>query len=195
MHGLINRALQTFVCQTYGTERWHRITEAADLGFTEFEAMLFYERGLTLRVLEALCVDLGRPQAEVLEDLGTYLVSNPSVEALRRLLRFGGVTYVEFLHSLDDLPDRARLAVEDLHLPTLELREEVPGQFTLSCGPGVPGFGRVMMGVLRTMADDYGALVFLEHEGRRDKVEVISITLIETAFAAGRSFELGVRSG
>jgi len=195
MHGLINRALQTFVCQTYGKERWLRVTEAADLGFTEFEAMLFYEESQTFRVLEALCADLGRPQSEVLEDLGTYLVSDPSVEALRRLLRFGGVTYVEFLHSLDDLPDRARLAVDDLHLPSLEVREEVSGRFSLSCGPGVPGFGWVMMGVLRTMADDYGALVFLEYEGKRDQNEVICITLIETSFAAGRSFELGARSG
>lgn len=195
MHGLINRALQTFVCQTYGKERWHRVTEAAELGFSEFEAMLIYEEAQTLRVLEALCNDLQRPQSEVLEDLGTYLVSDPSVEALRRLLRFGGVTYVEFLHSLDDLPDRARLAVEDLHLPRLELREQIAGQFSLSCGPGVPGFGWVMMGVLRTMADDYGALVLLEYEGTRDHNEVISITLIETSFAQGRSFELGACTG
>ena len=195
MHGLINRAIQTFVCQTYGDERWARVTEAAGLGFTEFEAMLIYEEDQTLRVLEALCTDLERPQSEVLEDLGTYLVSNPSVESLRRLLRFGGVTYVEFLHSLDDLPDRARLAVNDLHLPQMELREQIAGRFSLTCGPGLPGFGWVMMGVLRTMADDYGALVFLEYEGKRDKDEVISITLIETAFAEGRSFELGARAG
>ncbi len=195
MHGLINRALQTFVCQTYGVECWHRVTVAAELGFTEFEAMLIYENDQTLRVLAALCADLGRPQSELLEDLGTYLVSNPNVEALRRLLRFGGVSYVEFLYSLDDLPDRARLAVKDLHLPVLELRERVDGQFALSCGPGLPGFGWVMMGVLRTMADDYGALVFLEYEGKDGNDEVISITLIETAFAEGRSFELGARAG
>jgi len=195
MHGLINRAVQTFVCQTYGRERWQQVTEAAGLGFTEFEAMLIYDDDQTLRVLDALCADLGRPQSEVLEDLGTYLVSNPAVESLRRLLRFGGVTYVEFLHSLDDLPDRARLAVEDLHLPSLELRERTSGQFSLTCGPGLPGFGWVMMGVLRTMADDYGALAFLEYEGRYDESDVIAITLIETSFAEGRSFELGARTG
>jgi len=195
MHGLINRALQTFVCQTYGGDCWHRVTEAAGLGFNEFEAMLMYEKDQTLRVLAALCADLARPESEVLEDMGTYLVSDPAVESLRRLLRFGGVTYVEFLHSLDDLPDRARLAVDDLILPQLELRELTAGQYSLSCGFGVPGFGWVMMGVLRTMADDYGALVFLEHEGRRGQVDVISITLIESAFAKGRSFELGARSG
>lgn len=195
MHGLINRAIQTFVCQTYGDDLWLRVTEAAELGFSEFESMLIYEEELTHKVLDALCADLGRPQTEVLEDLGTYLVSNPSVEALRRLLRFGGVTYVEFLHSLDDLPDRARLAVDDLDIPRLELREQIAGQFSLTCGPGLPGFGWVMMGVLRTMADDYGALVFLEYDGKRKNDEVISITLIETAFSEGRSFELGARTG
>lgn len=195
MHGLINRALQTFVCQTYGDDRWRDVTAAAGLGFTEFESMLIYEDELTQQVLDALCADLDRPQVEVLEDLGTYLVSNPHVEALRRLLRFGGVTYVDFLHSLDDLPDRARLAVGDLQLPQLELRENVAGQFSLSCGPGLPGFGWIMMGVLRAMADDYGALVLLDYEGMRNKSEVIRITLIETAFAEGRSFELGARAG
>jgi len=194
MHGLINRALQTFVCQTYGDDRWYRVTETAGLGFSNFEAMLNYEEDQTHRVLEALCDELARSRAEVLEDLGTYLVSNPTTEALRRLLRFGGVGYVDFLHSLDDLPDRARLAVDDLMLPTMELREQVAGQFSLTCGPGVPGFGWVMMGVLRAMADDYGALVLLEYEGRRNQHELISISLIETSFARGRSFELAAQS-
>jgi Haem-NO-binding len=195
MHGLINRALQSFICHTYGQGRWLRITEAAGLGFSEYEAMLIYDMEQSLRVLGAVCDELGRPQPEVLEDLGTYLVSDPNVEALRRLLRFGGASYVEFLHSLDDLADRTRLAVSDLHLPGLELREHTGGQFSLTCQPGLPGYGRVMMGILRAMADDYGALVLLDHQGAHDSCEVISITLIETAFARGRSFDLGARAG
>ncbi len=195
MHGLINRALQSFVCNTYGTERWHQVTEAAELGFTEYEAMLIYDEDQSLRVLDAICTELQRPLDEVLEDLGTFLVSNPAVESLRRLLRFGGVNYIEFLHSLDDLPDRARLAVADLHLPQMVLREHTGGQFSLTCGTGLPGFGMVMMGVLRAMADDYGALVTLDYKGSREGGDVISITLIETAFAEGRSFELGARAG
>ncbi len=59
----------------------------------------------------------------LLEDLGTYLVSHPNVQGLRRLLRFGGAGFIDFLHSLDELHDRARLAVPDLDLPQLELRD------------------------------------------------------------------------
>jgi len=195
MHGLVNRAIQSFVTNTYGPDRWSRVTEAAGLEQPGFEAMLSYDDALTDAVLDALCADLGRGRGEVLEDLGTYLVSHPAVEALRRLLRFGGETYVDFLHSLDDLPDRARLAVPDLHLPALVLREEGEGRYSLACGPELPGFGWVMMGILRAMADDYGALVMLEHQGASAATEVIAITLIESAFAKGRAFDLGARAG
>ncbi|WP_092362965.1 heme NO-binding domain-containing protein [Cribrihabitans marinus] len=194
MHGLINKAIQSFVCSSYGRNRWHRAAEKAQLGFVEFEAMLVYDDTVSERILRALCHELGRPPEELLEDLGTYLVSHPDTEALRRLLRFGGVSYVEFLHSLDDLPDRARLAVSDLVLPALELHEHSQTRFTLTCAPGLAGFGYVMMGILRAMADDYGALVMLEHLEAPGKCERITVTLVESAFAEGRRFELGARA-
>ncbi|MBY6056690.1 heme NO-binding domain-containing protein [Leisingera daeponensis] len=194
MHGLINRAIQAFVTSTYGADRWEEVMDEAGLGFTEFEAMLFYTEEQSGSMLAAMEKVLARPLPEMLEDMGTFLVSNPQVEALRRLLRFGGVNYVEFLHSLDDLPDRARLAVSDLHLPGLELLEQAPDQFELICQPGLPGYASVLMGVLRAMADDYGDLVFLDHSGTHGGAEVISITLVETKFAAGREFDLGAHS-
>ncbi len=195
MHGLINRAVQCFVRDTYGADRWLETAMLAGLDFTEFEAMLHYEDAVTETLLDTVAGQLGVPRETVLEDIGTYLVSHPNVEALRRLLRFGGVTFIEFLHSLDDLPDRARLAVSDLELPSMELREHAANRFSLICQGHKAGFGYVMMGVLRTLADDYGALVFLEHQGGEQESEVIDITLIEAAFAEGRSFELGARAG
>ncbi len=195
MHGLINRAIQSFVCATYGQSCWLRVTEAAGLGFHEFEPMLIYGEDVLAQVLDALSHDLGRPQPEILEDVGTYLVSHPNMEGLRRLLRFGGVSYVEFLHSLDDLADRVRLAVSDLTLPALELRERSATEYQLLCYSGLPGYSSVMVGVLRAMADDYGALVMLSHEGQQDTAEVISIMLVESAFAEGRHFDLGARNG
>lgn len=193
MHGLINKAIQSFVCATYGRECWEQATEAAGLGFSEFEAMLVYDRDKSYRILDVLCARLKRPRDEFLEDLGTYLVSHSNMEGLRRLLRFGGVTYVEFLHSLDDLADRVKLAVSDLKLPTLELLECSPTQYELHCHPGLDGYSSVLVGILRAMADDYGALVILTHEGGRHGVEVISMVLVESAFAEGRQFDLGAR--
>lgn len=194
MHGLINKAVQSFVCATYGRERWLRATEATELGFAEFEAMLVYDREKSYRLLDVVCDQLNRSRDEFLEDLGTYLVSHPNMEGLRRLLRFGGVTYVEFLQSLDDLADRVKLAVSDLELPALELQERSPTEFELHCHPGLDGYANVMIGILRAMADDYGALVILTHAGHQGGVDVISMVLVESAFAEGRHFDLGARN-
>lgn len=195
MHGLINRAIERFVRDTYGRDVWGTVMRRAGLDYTEFEAMLTYEEHVTHDVLAALAGVLDRPLQGILEDIGTYLVSHPNVEALRRLLRFGGPTFTEFLHSLDDLPARARLAVPDLALPELELRERGDGRFSALCRSRTPGFGHVMVGLLRALADDYGALALLEHRGRRHGLEVIEIRLLAVEYASGRRFDLGAGAG
>ncbi len=194
MHGLINRAIEVFVRDTYGRATWGEIARRADLATPEFEAMLEYPDVVTRDVLDAVTRVLDKPEAEVLEDIGTYLVSHPSAGAMRRLLRFSGADFTDFLRSLDDLPARARLAVPDLALPPVELWEHGPQRFSVRVGADGRGgfaFGRVLIGLLRAMADDYGALALLEHKGRRGGGETVDVKLLETAFAEGRSFVLG----
>ena len=41
------------------------------------------------------------------------------------------------------------------------------------------------------MADDYGALVCLEHFGANNQTETIDIVLVQTSYAAARAFVLG----
>ena len=192
MHGLLNRAIQCFLGDAYGLAVWVDVAGRAGIGPDGFEPLLSYDDRTTILLVEAAAAVLRRPRETVLEDLGTYLVSHPNREGLRRLLRFGGTGFVEFLHSLDDLPDRARLALADLDLPDLELAEEGPQRFCLRCRSPVPGTGHVMVGLLRAMADDYGALAVLEHlgddPGRGE--EVVAIHLLESRFAEGRRFDL-----
>jgi hypothetical protein len=191
MHGLVNRSVQRFVSDTYGTAQWDAVTRLAGLDFTELEAMLTYDQSYTPALLDAIATLLHRSRASVMEDIGTYLVTHPDFEAVRRLLRFGGMDFADFLHSLDDLRDRARLAVPDLDLPALELHAYSDEQYRLYCYSDLTGYGHLMMGVLRVMADDYGALALLDHQGLRDGAETVSITLVAANFAQGRSFELG----
>lgn len=191
MHGLVLKAVQGFVTDLYGGAKWGEVTALAGLNFDDFGSMSRYEVETGLRVVAATSQILGRTKEELLEDIGTYLVSHPNVEALRRLLRFGGENFTEFLNSLDDLPGRVQLAVPDLVLPPLELREHSANHFSLSCLSDVPGFGHVLIGLLRTMADDYGALVFVELRASGRGCETLNITLVEDTFSEGRSFDLG----
>jgi len=169
MHGLINKAVEAFVTDTFGEGAWHQVLCRAglwdEIGTDGFDTLRVYDHRMTRDLIAAAAAVLDRPGDSLLEDLGTYLVSHPRTGRLRRLLRFGGGTYTGFLRSLDDLQGRVRLAVPDLDLPALSLTESEPGQFRLTCHNCPPGFGLVILGVLRAMGDDYGALVVLDHLG------------------------------
>lgn len=190
MHGLINRTVESFVSDAYGEARWHRILQNADVGIATFEAMLMYEDQITFDVLDAVSEELAKPRDVVLEDIGIYLVSHPNTEALRRLLRFAGVDFVDFLHSLEELPERARLAVPDIDLPTIQLSEQNTSEFSLELESPQSIFGPVFFGILQAMADDYGTLVFLDQKGRSGSTDRIAITVIDTDFSDGRDFTL-----
>ncbi|MDA7426392.1 heme NO-binding domain-containing protein [Thalassococcus lentus] len=193
MHGLVLRTIQVFITDTYGPQAWKDTAALAELDSADIEAMLQYPPDIPERLLSAAYAVLAKPGDALLEDVGTYLVTHPNSQALRRLLRFGGTDFIEFLHSLDDLPDRARLAVADLVLPDLELLDHDNGSFDLRIGASLPGFGAVMLGVLRAIADDYGSLALLDHSRLAQGEEMIHITVVDTSYAEGREFDLSAK--
>jgi len=197
MYGLINRSVQCFLEDTYGRDLWDEIVRKTGLEFRDFEAMLSYPDEMTDDILDTACDELRRDRSSLLEDLGTYLVTNPNMNTVRRLLRFGGHTFEEFLYSLDDLHDRVKLAVPDLELPKMELRQYNAQTYALIFNWKQAGFGAVMEGILLGLADDYGALVVLETDlslSEEGVCEVLRIELMAVDFSDGRDFALGRKS-
>lgn len=190
MHGLIFRTIESFVRDNFGVDRWEHAVEVADLDIGSFEAMLNYDAAYLQRVLKGCSISLDRAPSVILEDIGTYLVTHENHASVRRLMRFGGDTFVELLHSLDDLPGRTRLAITGLDLPTITVKEHTAQRFTILCEGGPEGFGHVLVGLLRAMADDYGALALLDFHGVKSSCEVIEATVVDVSFAEDRGFSL-----
>ncbi len=172
MHGTINRGLQCYVCEIFGTEIWEEACARAELTNFNFETMLIYEDVITDKLIDALTWILARDRPDILEDFGTFVVSERKLQAVRNLLRFGGENFVEFLQSLEDVHDRAKIALPDLDVPKFELQAHSDTQFTLHYSFDKLGFGAVFLGLLRGMADDYGALILIDHvSNRRDELD------------------------
>lgn len=166
MHGIVNRGLQTYVSSIFSPEIWEDVCTDAGLKFFNFETMLTYDDSVTDRIIDATSTALNRTRSEILEDFGTFVVAEKELSVVRRLLRFGGDDFVEFLHSLEDVHGLTRVAMPDLAVPEFELERTGDDQFCLSYSFDKPGFGPVFLGLLRAMADDYGALVVIEHKDR-----------------------------
>lgn len=196
MDALMLRFLQGYVRGTFGVSVWQAICRRAEVPAGTFEPMLRYAPGLADRVAALAAAALGRPVETIWEDLGTYLVTSPGHEGVRRLLRFGGVGYSDFLHSLEELPGRARLALPDLdlpeiRLPEIHLTEIAPDRFVLECQAELRGTIRVLVGMLTAMADDFGTLCLIEAEGE----DRIAIRILDRAHAAARPFDLALPEG
>ena len=192
MLGLIPRSFQFFLRDTFGVALWETVAQQAETSVDGFESMLSYDEKLMDRVIDAASVVLRRPRESLMEDMGTYLVSHESLGTVRRLLRFSGVNFSDFLNSIEELPERGRLVLPDLDLPDLDLMDLGGGHFRLHCVAGLAGAGHIVMGLLRAMADDYGALVLLEHLGTDGRGEVISVQIADQALYEARPFSLGM---
>ena len=192
MLGLIPRSFQFFLRDTFGVGQWELVAKRAECGTNGYESMLNYNAALMDLMVDAASEVLQRPRESLLEDMGTYLVSHETLGTVRRLLRFSGVNFSDFLNAIEDLPERARLVLPDLDLPELGLTDLGGGHFRLCVGAKLAGAGHIVMGLLRAMADDYGALVLLDHLGDEAGHEVISVQIADQALYEARPFSLGM---
>ena len=109
MDALLLRSLQGYVRDTFGAPLWQAACRRAALTTETFEPMLRYDTRTADHVAQSAAEVLERPVETIWEDMGTYLVTNPGHEGVRRLLRFGGASFPDFLLSLEEMPGRARL--------------------------------------------------------------------------------------
>lgn len=184
MHGLINKSIEGFLRDSYGEPLWREVAGAAGVDPRGFHSLGRMPDEVSRTLIAGAAALLDKPSPELLEDLGAWLAG---LEPFRRLLRFSGRDFAEFLHRLDELPGRAHMVVPDLGIPPLALTREGDGWLVITLPPGAETWASMMAGLIRAMADDYGALGVILADGLRVRVQVP-----DGAFAAGRDFRLGM---
>jgi hypothetical protein len=183
MLGVVNKAIEAFVCQRYGDKLWADLLIDLSLPGYEFEAMLTYEDGITYDLIDRLAKRQSKLHQDVLEDIGGYLVAEDSQ-----------ATFEGFLLSFDDLNDRVALALDILEMPMIRVLPISAEKIHVRVAPKWHGFSHVLVGLLRALADDYGALVFMDRLADTDQTECIEVILIDHHHIAGTSFELAASS-
>ena len=194
MHGLVNRSIENFIRHRHSAGLWHDICDGADFDTHTMEPMIVHSLKSTEDILSQATDLLDMSRDQILEDIGTFLVADPSNSTVRRLLRYGGETFRDFLFSLAELPERARLAIDDLDLPNLRIEPVGHSSFRVSISKSWSGFPALAVGALRAMADDYGALVFITRSDQSDQGDAaLNVDLLDTSFAASKPFSLAMK--
>ena len=182
MHGLINCGLQSFAEEIYGKALWLDLVEQAGLPFANFETMLTYDDEITVRVIDHLAKLTRKSRVAILEDFGTFLVSEHSTHSVLKLLTLGGDSYRDFLNSLEDVYARVKIALPELDIPQMHLYSVSEAHFELRFSSVIDGYGEVFLGLLRAMADHYRVLAILDIVRKRTNRQfhyVIDIKIYE----------------
>lgn len=183
MHGLINRSIEGFLRDTYGDGFWAEIAEASGIDPRGFQTIRDYPDTISHGLINQAALHLDKPETELLEDLGAWLAR---LEPIRRLLRFSGRDFTDFLHTLDELQGRAHMVIPDLGMPRIRVEPRADNEVRLVMPDCFGEWRSVMAGVARGMADDYGALGLIAVEGN-----AVVVLISHDAFSEGRGFELG----
>ncbi|KRW94480.1 heme NO-binding domain-containing protein [Paracoccus sp. MKU1] len=182
MHGLVNRCIEAFLRSTYGSATWQKIAAEVDVHPDGFLTWSASPDSVTHAIVIASARRFDKSLGELLEDIGAWLSRQ---EQIRRLLRFGGANFEEFVESLRELPGRIKLVIPDLEFPGFVVLADAPGNYRIIADPHQPGLMRVLAGMLRVMADDYGSLVIISVV--RD---CIAIEIVLPDYSGKRRFDL-----
>ncbi len=187
MHGLINRSIEGFLRDTYGDTFWGEVAEASGIDNRGFQTIRDYPDAMTHGLINKAAMRLDKPEGELLEDLGAWLASR---EPVRRLLRFAGRDFAEFLHTLDELQGRSHMVIPDLDMPRIRVELRDKNEVRLVMADCFPEWRSVMAGLVRCMADDYGALGLIMVDGN-----AVIVHISDDTFTEGRHFKLGAGLG
>lgn len=180
MLGLVNRSIEVFLRKTYGEKLWQEVARRAEVDVRGFNSLRQYSDQLTSRMLKVAARKLGKSGLDILEDTGAWLVQ---LEPLRRLLRFSGSEFPEFVLALEELPGRARMALPQYPFPQICVSQPEPNFYRFT-GPDWPfGLQWMVAGVLRGMADDYGVLAVIEASS-----DAVELRILMEEYSTARPF-------
>ncbi|MCF3974578.1 heme NO-binding domain-containing protein [Paracoccus salsus] len=186
MHRLVIRAVEEFLRDTYGAAMLSQVIASCNENArSNAVGSLAGPKGCGCsaeKIIPTAAILLKKPPEELFEDLGAWLASR---EAIRRLLRFSGRDFEDFVISLEELPGRAHFVIPELCIPRIDVHRQHGNTLRLVLPSSAPEWTAMLAGLLRAMADDYGTLGLIDVEG-----STVVVQISDQSFAEGRDFSL-----
>lgn len=169
MNGLINRSFELFIRDSHGERIWDRLARQARVDPRGFFLLQRSADDITQALVTEASKILGKPADELAEDLGGWLTRR---EPIRRLLRFSGRDYPEFIEAVSEFPGRALMVIDSLQVPDIHVTAHSAAGYEVRIDSDSAFLTMMLAGVLRGMADDYGALAVIQINGPVLRVDI-----------------------
>lgn len=172
MYGLVNKALEEFVCSRFGEDTWETIKQNAGVAIDVFVSMETYPDDVTYKLVGAASEELGQSTEEILNAFGEYWVLYTAKEGYGEMMSMAGNTIQEFLLNLDDMHARVGLLFPRLKPPSFWCTDLSDHSLRLHYRAGVDsrtGLAPFVIGLVNGLATKFGTRVEMTQTASRNE--------------------------
>jgi hypothetical protein len=181
MYGMVNLAIQEFLCDGYGHDRWTAIRAKLPKEPDRFLTMEQYPDQLSFDLLMAASDLLGKPVSQLLEELGEYWIGFAQRSGYGDLMDVLGDDLFEALQNLDNLHTRVGFAFPDLRPPSFWLTDIEDDALILHYQSERPGLAPMVIGLVRGLARRFNRNVSVRQiEPTGDDQSLFKVTVVQS---------------
>lgn len=131
MYGIINKALEELVTETFGERVWENIKTKSNIDIDYFISNQSYNNQITYDIAIAISNETKTPLNETLILFGEWWILKTAKEKYGSLLSFGGKNIKEFLEHLPDFHTRVMLLYPNLTPPEFKIINSKENEITI----------------------------------------------------------------
>jgi Haem-NO-binding len=162
MYGLVNKAFEQFVRQSYGDDRWAKIRKISNLEVEIFLNMRPYPDQISYELVRAMSQELELPADQVLRMVGRYWLQYTAAEGYGDLLILSGNTFEEVLFGLNQLHTRIQLIYHRLQPPSFEVSDVTEDGMLLHYRSKRPGLAWFVVGLIEGLGSRFNTQIQVE---------------------------------
>lgn len=176
MYGLINKAVQGYLCETFGKEQWCSIAQEAGAYHAGFISLETYPDEITYALVAKTSARLSIPADTLWERLGEYWIRYTASEGYGEFFACQAHGMMAFLENLNAMHERMALIHPQMRSPKFELRKISADSYELDYFSTRQGLAAFVKGMLHGLSKQFNQPADIEHiPGCADKAGVHEI--------------------
>ena len=163
MYGIVNKAIEELVTETFGEDKWERIKAKSGIEIDYFISSEPYDDDITYQLAGTIAEEMKMPLAEVLHAFGEWWILRTGKEKYGYLLESGGDSLREFLINMPLFHNRVMMMYPKLAPPEFQISEIEENSLHLHYLSHRKGLTDFVRGLLNGLGKFFEVPISIEH--------------------------------
>ena len=152
MYGLINKAIQCYVEETYGVDKWEHLKQTASCDVDFFISMDSYDDSISYNLIKAVPEVLGVSPVHFLENIGEFWVSYVGNGDYKEIFKMAGSDFVFFIQNINNMHSRIMAIIPNLVPPIFICKNITKNSMVVDYFSKREGLAPMVVGLFKGLA-------------------------------------------